>query len=160
VPVTFLAAITNHTGDSIVNTGLTAGVDAFFLDESADYGDYDAARFGQASIADYAPLIADLAANWIMVVDGDNATEVCNDTNFIIGGGPATITIVDCGFDGDNFFIEVAEGTTSLSVTSSDTLDFANSTPVNANIDPNNPNRFLIPEAERNLISDFFRVEL
>ena len=29
-PVTFLAAIANHTGDSIANTGLTAGVDAFF----------------------------------------------------------------------------------------------------------------------------------
>ena len=72
---------------------------------------------------------------------------------------PTTITITDLGFTGDNFFIEIAEETTGLVITSSDTLDFANSTIVNATIDPSNPNRFLIPITERNVAKDFFRVE-
>ena len=158
-PVTFLASITNHTGDSIVNTGLTEGINAFSLLVSADYGEYIAARSGQDSIADYAPLIADLTGNWIMDVNGDNAAIICNSTNFVIGAA-SSITIIDCGIIGDNFFIDIAEGTDdSLVVTSSNTLDFANSTSVNATPDPENSSRLLIPASERNPLQDFFRVE-
>ena len=67
--------------------------------------------------------------------------------------------IVNSGFDGENFFIEVQGSTDGLIVTSSDTLDFASSSTVNATVDAAN-NRFLIPEAERNLERDFFRVEV
>ena len=159
-PVTFLAAIANHTGDSILNTGLTADVDALYLDDSADYGEYTALRSEQDAIADYAPMIADVANNWTQDVDGDANTLICDDTDFVIGAAVSTVIIItDSGFAGDDFFIEVAEGTTGLVVTSSDTLDFANSSVVNATIDSSNANRFLIPIAERNVVSDFFRVE-
>ena len=161
-PVTFLAAVANHTGDSILNTGLTPGVDALFLDDDADYGEYTAFRSGQATIADYAPIIADISSNWTQIIDNEDTGEantlVCDDTDFIIGG-IASITIVDSGFIGDDFFIEVAEGTAGLLVTSSDTLDFANSSSVNATVDSSNSNRFLIPLSERNALRDFFRIE-
>ena len=71
-----------------------------------------------------------------------------------------SLEIVDCGFAGDDFFIEVDGATDGLIVTSSDTLDFANSTTVAATIDPTNASRFLIPPSEQNPLSDFFRVEL
>ena len=161
-PVTFLAAIANHTDDSILNTGLTPGVDALFLDDGADYGEYTAFRSGQATIADYAPIIADISSNWTQIIDNEDTGEantlVCDDTDFIIGG-IASITIVDSGFIGDDFFIEVAEGTAGLLVTSSDTLDFANSSSVNATVDSSNSNRFLISLSERNALRDFFRIE-
>ena len=157
-PVTFLAAIANHTGDSIQNTGLTVGENALFLDDGADYGEYTFFRSGEAAIADYVPMIVDVANNWTQDVGGDASDLICNDTDFIIGGS-TSITITDSGFIGGDFFIEVAEGTSGLVVTSSDTLDFANSEEVNATVDTNNSNRFLIPANERNIISDFFRVE-
>lgn len=68
------------------------------------------------------------------------------------------LEIVASGFDGANFFIEVEESIDGLIVTSSDTLDFDSASEVNATVDAAN-NRFLIPESERNIISDFFRVE-
>ena len=157
-PVTFLASIANHGGDSIINTGLTAGVDALFLDTSADFGEYSEARTGLGRITDYAPLIANITNNWTVVVGEANEMIVCDSTDFV-ATGITTITIVDCGFVGTDFFIDIAEGIDSLIVTSSDTLDFANSTNVNAIPDPDNSNRFLIPSSERNTQQDFFRVE-
>ena len=68
------------------------------------------------------------------------------------------LEIVASGFDGANFFIEVEESIDVLIVTSSDTLDFDSASEVNATVDTAN-NRFLIPESERNVVSDFFRVE-
>ena len=68
------------------------------------------------------------------------------------------LEIVASGFDGANFFIEVEESIDGLIVTSSDTLDFDSASEVNATVDTAN-NRFLIPESERNVVSDFFRVE-
>ena len=68
------------------------------------------------------------------------------------------LEIVASGFDGANFFIEVEESIDGLIVTSSDTLDFDSASEVNATVDAAN-NRFLIPESERNVVSDFFRVE-
>ena len=99
-------------------------------------------------------------------VTGTTLTNV-DDTFFtgdgwlIVNTGPvplADVIIIDCGIDGDNFFIEVNEAAASLSVTSSDTLDFTNATSVNAEVDPNNPNRLLISSPERNPLLDFFRV--
>lgn len=158
-PVTFLATIANHTGDSIVNTGLTAGLNALFLDEGADYGEYTSLRSGQAFIRDFAPFIADIGNNWAQDVDGDNIALVCDDTDFL-ATSPPLIEIVDSGFEGDNFFIQVAQGSPSLVIVSSETLDFATASIVNATVDPNDLSRFLIPSSERNTSRDFFRVEL
>ena len=156
-PVTFLASIANHEGDSIINTGLTAGVDALFLETSADYGEYTEARTGQSRIAGYAPLIANIASNWTVIVGEANETIICDSSDFV-ADGIDTITIVDCGFIGTDFFIDIAEGTGSLIVISSDTLDFTNSSTVDATVDPNNSNRFLISSSERDSHRDFFRV--
>ena len=80
--------------------------------------------------------------------------------SFEVGIPVGVIEITDLGFEGDNFFIEIAREAAGLSVTSSDNLDdFADSPPIGATIDPSNPNRFLIPSSERNVIRDFFRVE-
>ena len=158
VPVTFLATVGNTVEDSILNTGLTRGVDSFLLDESFDYGDYASARFGLDSIAEYAPLLADIANNWVQADDAGNADTLCNATAFIIGT-PPSITIVDCGFVGDDFFIDVAEGAAGLRVTSSEALDFASGSVLNAVVDATNPNRLIIPAAEIASPRDFFRLE-
>lgn len=79
--------------------------------------------------------------------------------SYQVGEPPLNLEIVACGFEGDNFFIELAGGTSGLVVTSSDTLNFASPSSVNAIVDPGNSNRFLIPSSERTATRDFFRVE-
>ena len=158
VPVTFLATVGNTSDDSILNTGLTRGLDSLLLDEGFDYGEYADVRFGQDSIADYSPLLADIANNWIQADDGNNAETECNSMSFIIGT-PSSITVLDCGFLGDDFFIDVAEGAAGLMVTSSDTLDFASTSSLNVVVDSTNPSRLIIPAAELTANRDFFRVE-
>ena len=158
-PVTFLAAISNTADGIITNTGLTAGVEALFLDESADAAQYTALRSGQTSIAAFAPLIADLANNWTMVVGGDNSAILCDGTDFTFEP-PLVIEIVDCGFLGDEFFIELSGPTTGLKVTSSPALDFSAARDVAATLDNTDPNVFRIPLSERGALGDFFRVEV
>ena len=157
-PVTFLAAISNTSGASIANTGLTADVDALFLDNATDAAQFVAPRSGQATIAAYAPLIADLAANWNIVVGGENETTLCDETDFVTEA-PTIIEIVACGFLGNDFFIEIATTAAGLKVTSAPTLDFSAAEDVNTIVFPGNPNRFVISAADRGALSDFFRVE-
>ena len=157
-PVTFLAVISNTAEGIITNTGLTAGVDALFLEEASDVGDYTGPRSGLTSIAGYAALIADVANNFAVVNNGDNSALLCNGTDFT-SNPPLVIEIVDCGFLGDEFFLDLSVPTSGLTVTSAPTLDFSSSREVFATIDSTNPNRFLIPLSERGALSDFFRVE-
>jgi len=73
-----------------------------------------------------------------------------------------SLEIVDAGFLGGDFFIDVIQGTDHLKVTSSDDLieAFTNVTGVvEANDDEGKPNRFLIPAGSRDPVKDFFRVE-
>lgn len=73
------------------------------------------------------------------------------------------VTIVDKGYIGSDFYIDVANGTEGLKVTSSDDLvlpytDVPGVTKVND--DDGLPNRFLIPAASLATERDFFRVEI
>ena len=159
----FLAAIGNNPAESIENTGLTTLLNAFFLTASSDYGEYIGPRSGEASLSAYAPLIADLANpnNWFIDnLNGDFDDTVCDSNDFIVGTPtPTLITIVDCGFDGSDFFIDLANPTEGLKVTSSNDLqlDFVDVPGVVTNEE--NPNRFLIPSSAQNSGQDFFRVE-
>ena len=157
-PVTFLAVISNTPSGIITNTGLTAGVDALFLEEGSDVGEYTGPRSGQTSIAGYAPLIADVTNNFMVINDGVNTGLSCDETDFTFDP-PLVIEIVDCGFIGDEFFLELSVPATGLTVTSAPTLDFSTAREVSANVDSTNPNRFLIPLSERGALLDFFRVE-
>lgn len=84
-----------------------------------------------------------------------------DNIEFVTTVSPATITIVDFGFDGSgNFYLDVAEGVSGLVVTASPDLatDFA---PV-AGVTNDGANRFTIPAANLDGNADgadFFRVE-
>ena len=70
--------------------------------------------------------------------------------------------IVDVGFIGTDFYIDVTQGTDHLKVTSSDDLllSFTDVLSVSeANDDGGKPNRFLVPLVSRDAVMDFFRVE-
>ena len=74
---------------------------------------------------------------------------------------PGELNIVDSGFSGDTFFIEMDRAIAGLVVTSSETLQFDSATVVEGVIvDPENAMRLLIPLAEHDVIKDFFRVEV
>lgn len=79
----FLAAISNKPADytgvgsngTLDGTGLVAGTTALLLNPTGadiDGGVYAGSRDGQAQFADYLPLIADIAGNWITDADGRN----------------------------------------------------------------------------------------
>ncbi len=91
-PTTFLALVANHAADSIANTGLTSGTTAIYLTSSADFADYAGARFGQASFADYLPIIGNIT-NWTINVDGAGVDVVPSATPFITGTPAVTVGI-------------------------------------------------------------------
>ncbi|BCX47988.1 hypothetical protein HAHE_18960 [Haloferula helveola] len=82
-------------------------------------------------------------------------------TNEVFGSG-TELKVVDSGFIGSDFFIDVNSGTAGRKVTSSDDLS-APFTDVPGVIEENDgggqPNRFRIPAAQLNAGRDFFRVE-
>ena len=93
-PGTFLAAIANHTVDSIANTGLTSGTTAVYLTSSADFADYSGSRSTALAFADYLPLIGDVATKWTVDVGGDGTLVVPNSTPFtLFTPGSATVEI-------------------------------------------------------------------
>lgn len=59
----FLSVIANHTGDSVVGTGLSAS-QTIYLTTGTRIGAYKSARTTQTSFANYLPLIADVTNNW------------------------------------------------------------------------------------------------
>ncbi|HRH48761.1 MAG TPA: SdiA-regulated domain-containing protein [Panacibacter sp.] len=71
-------------GDVITNAGLTTGTNAIVLRTSADYGEYNGARSGQTSFANYKSLVFGVA-NWTVDQnDGTYTTTVPNTTAFTI----------------------------------------------------------------------------
>jgi hypothetical protein len=91
-PTAFITAITN--GDfavdgTLAGTGLTAGVNAIRLNTNfptatPDFGEYTGLRSGQASFADYKPLVANVA-NWTVdTTNGTYTTTVPNTAAFTI----------------------------------------------------------------------------
>ncbi|MFM2243424.1 MAG: Trifunctional nucleotide phosphoesterase protein YfkN precursor, partial [Verrucomicrobiota bacterium] len=93
-PGTFLALIANHGADSIANTGLTAGLTAIYLTNSADFADYTGPRNNQAAFSDYLSLIGDVATNWTVDVGGNGSAVIPNSAAFTLGTpGSATVEI-------------------------------------------------------------------
>ncbi len=88
-PTVFLTAISNGnfgTNGTLVNTGLTLGTTAFALPSSADWGQYTGPRSGEASFADYKPMVMNLA-NWDAhngLANIDASAYVPNTTAFTI----------------------------------------------------------------------------
>jgi hypothetical protein len=92
-PSAFLAAISNATLDSIAGTGLTLGSTALqVLPSGTDFAEYTGAHTGQASFADYLPLIADIAANWTGGGEGDFSGTLPSAIAFTTGA-PAAATV-------------------------------------------------------------------
>jgi uncharacterized protein len=80
---TFITAISNNnfsdsTTGSLINTGLTAGVNAIGLSNNVDIAAYNGARTGQANFASYLSLINN-PANW---QTQDGSGDQSNDSNF------------------------------------------------------------------------------
>ena len=95
-PITFLAAISNATLDSIVNTGLTSGTTALqVLPSGTNQAEYTGSRVNQTAIADYLALIGNVATNWTGGGVGDFAGTSPNATAFtIFTPGSAIVDIV------------------------------------------------------------------
>jgi uncharacterized protein len=96
-PTTILTAVSSGdvatAGDPITNAGLTVGVNAILLRNSADYGEYSGSRTGQSSFANYKSSVFNVA-NWTVdQTDGNYATTVPNTTNFTIAAPSPTIAI-------------------------------------------------------------------
>lgn len=92
-PTLFLSAITTGTfgtatAGSLANTGLSVGNGAIKLSNGSDYAEYNGVRSGQASFADYKPLIGNVA-NWNDLgtnADGTNLSP--NTTAFAVTAVP------------------------------------------------------------------------
>ncbi len=95
-PITFLAAISNATLESIVNTGLTSGTTALqVLPTGTDQAEYTGSRANQTAIVDYIPLIGNVATNWTGGGEGDFAGTSPNATAFtLFTPGSAIVDIV------------------------------------------------------------------
>lgn len=82
-PSVFLAGISSEGTTNLAPAGLTAGVNAVVLTNSTDYAEYVGPRSGEVTFAAYAPLVND-AANWNIVVGGDNSAMVPDTTVFAV----------------------------------------------------------------------------
>ncbi|TAE75796.1 MAG: hypothetical protein EAZ65_09395 [Verrucomicrobia bacterium] len=107
-PSIFIAAISNHSADSIVGTGLTLGSTAIqVLPNGTDQAEYTGPRIGQASITDYLALIGNVATNWTGGGEGDFATTTANAASFSTGAAGAIVSIDS---------VSVSEGNSGTSV--------------------------------------------
>lgn len=83
-PTVFLAGVSSESATTnLTNAGLTVGVNAVALTNSTDYAEYTGDRANEAAFADYAALV-NSAANWNIIVGGDNATAIPDTTAFTV----------------------------------------------------------------------------
>jgi hypothetical protein len=92
-PTSFLAAVANHSVDSLVNTGLVDGTTAVLLPDSTDGGEYTGARTGQMAFSGYLSSIGNDATNWSLTSDGaslipfdSTAFTIPEPSAFLLGG--------------------------------------------------------------------------
>lgn len=102
-PTSFLAIIGNDSDTStgfgdLTGTGLANGVDAIFITGDEDIMAYTGARIGEASFADYLPLLVD-SLNWI-TQDGSGdqsgdatAPDLPFDSTAFVTGGTAPVDL-------------------------------------------------------------------
>ena len=175
----FLEAVNTYVGSTTIETGNLMLGNAFLPDDQAvvinvNDSNPEDVRQGRLFLTHAeGDIVESLTFDGVLQAPGtygssdvqgivlDNVDDVrFGGTGWLVvpGGGP--IEIVDSGFEGEDFFIELGQSITGFIVTSSEVLDFDNATTVNTIPDPNNGNRFLIPAAELTETTDFFRVEL
>lgn len=82
-PTVFLAGVSTEGTTNLAPAGLVAGDTAVVLTNSTDYALYTGARSGAASFADYRSLV-NSAANWNILVGGDQAAQVPDLTAFTV----------------------------------------------------------------------------
>ncbi len=90
-PTTFLAGVSSEGATNLTPAGLVGGTSAVIVTNSTDYANYTGIRSGQTTFAAYAPIVNN-AANWNIVVGGDNATAVPDTTAFSITPVPEADT--------------------------------------------------------------------
>lgn len=97
-PTTFLTAVSNDlfVNGPLAGTGLTAGVNAIALTNSADFGQYIGPRNNQLTIAAYQPLVNN-PSNWFIDVGGDGSAFVPNLTPFVPVPEPTTWALMLAG---------------------------------------------------------------
>lgn len=92
-PTLFLSAITtgsfgSASAGSLDNTGLSNGHGAITLSAGSDYAEYQGPRSGQASFADYLPLLGNIA-NWNdLGTSADGSNLVPDTTAFTVSAVP------------------------------------------------------------------------
>lgn len=92
-PTLFLSAVTTGTfgtatAGSLANTGLSTGNGAIKLSTGSDYAEYNGVRTGQASFADYKPLVSNVA-NWNDLGTSADGTNLApNTTAFAVTAVP------------------------------------------------------------------------
>jgi hypothetical protein len=91
-PTTFLAGVSTEGSANLTPAGLSSGVNAVVLTNSADFGQYTGDRSTQANFADYRSLV-NTAANWNIVVGGSQESKVPNTTNFTVAAVPVPAAV-------------------------------------------------------------------
>jgi hypothetical protein len=128
-PITFLAAISNATLDSIVNTGLTLGATALqVLPSGTNQAEYTGSRVNQTAIADYLALIGNVASNWTGGGTGDFAGTSPNATAFtLFTPGSAIVDIVATASttEGNSGNTSLTFAVTRTSAATAFTVDYA-----------------------------------
>jgi hypothetical protein len=91
-PTTFLAGVSTEGSANLTPAGLTSGVNAVVLTNSADFGQYTGERSTQTNFLDYLPLVND-ATKWNIIVGGSQEAQVPSTTNFTVTAVPAPAAI-------------------------------------------------------------------
>ena len=128
-PITFLAAISNATLDSIVNTGLTSGSTALqVLPSGTNQAEYTGSRVNQTAIADYLALIGNVASNWTGGGTGDFAGTPVNATAFTLftpGSAIVDIAATASTAEGNSGNTSLTLAVSRTAATTAFTVDYA-----------------------------------
>ena len=128
-PITFLAAISNATLDSIVNTGLTLGTTALqVLPSATNQAEYTGSRVNQTAIADYFSLIGNVASNWTGGGTGDFAGTPPNATAFTLftpGSAIVDIAATASAAEGNSGNTSLTLAVSRTAATTAFTVDYA-----------------------------------
>lgn len=110
-PTTFLAGVSTEGATNLTPAGLVGGTSAVILTASTDYAQYVGPRSGETSFGAYGPLVNN-AAEWAIIVGGDNATAVPNAAAFTTAPipEPSTYALFGAGLLGIGFGLRSRRG--------------------------------------------------
>ena len=86
-PTTFLAGISSEGSTNLTSAGLVSGNSAIVVTNSTDFASFNGMRSGEANFAAYRSTVNN-AANWNIIVGGDQANQVPNTTAFTVTAVP------------------------------------------------------------------------